>query len=359
MHRPSATILAAVLIFAAATAAHADRRIRDICRVKGQEENTLQGMGLVVGLQGTGDGDARPTRQAMAKLMTVMGSPLPQDVRGVQDLSKLEAKNVALVWVTAKIPASGAREGGKVDCKVSSIGSAKSLEGGYLITTPLLAPRPGSQEVYAVAGGNLKLDDPDYPLTATIHGGGRMEKDFFNAYTDGEQQTVTLVINPNHADFATAYDIADLISKEPDFIDRDNPSISIAKAIDQANIVLRIPDQYRVDPVSFVSNVLNTQLAQLPGGGTNVVINERSGVVVVGSNVDIGPVAITHKNLVIRAGAGVESSFVAFEPTQANDPKLADLVSALNTLKVPPEDIIDIIKTIERSGELHGQLIVE
>ena len=336
----------------------ADRRIRDICRVKGQEENTLQGLGLVVGLQGTGDGDAKPTLQAMAKLMGSMGSPLPQNVKGIQSLSDLEAKNVALVWVTATVPASGAREGGKLDCRVNSIGSAKSLEGGYLITTPLLGPRPGNQTVYGVAQGNLQLEDASLPLAAKVHGGCRVEKDFFNAYTDEKQETVTLVLNPNHADFKTAYDIAALLGKQIDFVDRSNPSASIAKAIDQANVVLRIPEQYRVDPVSFVSNVLDTQIAQLSGGST-VVINERSGVVVVGSNVDIGSLAITHKNLVIQAGVNSPETFVTFDPEKENNSKLADLVSALNTLKVAPADVIDIIKTIDRSGELHGQLIIE
>lgn len=336
----------------------AERRIRDLCRVKGQEENTLQGLGLVVGLQGTGDGDAKPTLQAMARMMTVMGSPLPQNVKGLQSLDDIDAKNVALVWVTATVPASGAREGGKLDCRVNSVGSAKSLEGGYLITTPLLGPRPGSQTVYATAQGNLQLDDPGLPLSAKVHGGCRVEKDFFNAYTDQDQQVVTLVIQPNHANFETAYDIADVISRQPDFIDRSNSTSSIAKAIDQTNVVVRIPEQYQADPVSFVSNVLNTKLAQLPGG-SSVVINERSGVVVVGANVDIGSLAISHKNLVIQAGVRATESFVKFDPAANDDPKLTDLITALNALKVPPQDVIDIIKTIDRSGELHGQLIVE
>ena len=359
MTRIITTALAFLLLITLAVApAQAERRIRDFCRVKGQEENTLQGMGLVVGLQGTGDGDAKPTLQAMAKLMNVMGSPLPQNVKGLQSLDDLEAKNVAMVWVTATVPASGAREGGKLDCKVSSIGSAKSLAGGYLITTPLLGPRPGSQTVFAIAQGNLHMDDPKIQLSARVHGGCRVERDFFNAYTSEEEQFVTLVIQPNHAAFETAYDIAEVISRQPDFIDRTNSTMAIAKAIDQANILVRIPPQYQSDPVSFISNVLNTKLAQTPGGST-VVINERSGVVVVGSNVELGSLAISHRNLVIQAGTRGSETFVKFSPNTDDDPKLTDLISALNALKVPPQDVIDIIKTIDRSGELHGQLIIE
>src|SRR5687768_6729112 len=115
-------------------------RIRDICRIKGQEENTLHGMGLVVGLKGTGNTDG-PTLRALAKMLEAMGSPLAPPGKGQSPTDELKnTKNVAMVMVTATIPPEGARQGEKLNCTVSAVG-AKSLQGGVLIMTPLVGPR--------------------------------------------------------------------------------------------------------------------------------------------------------------------------------------------------------------------------
>ena len=153
MRKSIPTILACVLMLSGAVC-QAELRIRDICRVKGQEENTLHGLGLVVGLNGTGDADA-PTTRALAQMMNLLGTPLGSDPNGNAMLAELQdAQNVASVYVTVTVPAEGGRQGGQLNCTVNAI-SAKSLEGGYLVPTALLGPRPGDRRVYALAQGPI------------------------------------------------------------------------------------------------------------------------------------------------------------------------------------------------------------
>src|SRR5687768_17994900 len=123
----------AIAMFFVVGQARADHRIGDICRIKGQEENTLHGMGLVVGLRGTGDGDSKPTLRALARYMELMGHRLTPNQQGQPSIEELKnVKNVALVSVTATVPPGGAQQGDTLDCTISAI-SAKSLEGGHLL----------------------------------------------------------------------------------------------------------------------------------------------------------------------------------------------------------------------------------
>ncbi len=332
----------------------AQTRIRDICRVKGQEENTLQGLGLVVALKGTGDPDVKPTTRALARMLGLMGNPVTRMESGEELLQELkDARNVALVFVTATVPAAGARQGDKINCQVSAI-SAKSLDGGYLMMTPLLGPRPGNPHVYAFAQGPVYLEDPARPVSAKVHSGCRLEESFHNAFV--ENDAITLVLDKNHANFQTAQEIAELINNEPDFRYSSGGGFAagIASAKDQVNIQVQIPSKYRDDPVLFVSQVLNQRIYN-PQNEARVVVNERAGTVVIGSDVEIGPVAVTHKNLTIEAGPffPLESS------AAASTTKLKSLVDALNAIKASPQDIIDIIKGLERNGDLYGRLIIE
>ncbi len=342
--------------------AEAQRHIRDICHVKGQEENTLQGMGLVVGLKGTGDGAAKPTARALARMMELMGSPLPKSRQGSLSLGDLDdAKNVALVFVTATIPGAGARQGDRLDCQVSAI-SAKSLEGGILMMTALLGPQPADHRVYAFSQGPLQLSDPSRPGTATVHRGCRLAHDFFNVYHQETEagKFVTLVLDRDHATWQTATEVASLINSQSDLGEGDsqdrNSDQGIAIARDQVNIVVRVSEQYNNDLVAFIALLMDTRILN-PNRSDRVVINERAGIVVVGADVEIGPVAITHKNLAIEAGGG--SSFVGFDPERSAEPKLKSLVAALNALQVPTSDVIQIIKRLERSGQIFGDVIIE
>jgi len=323
--------------------------LKNICRVKGQEENTLQGLGLVVGLKGTGDGrEFFPTIRSLATALELMGSPLGK----AGPLELKDARNVALVTISATVPAAGARQGDKLDCVLSSVGAAKSLAGGTLFMAPLQGPQVGNTRVYAFAQGLLHIDDPKNATTARIHQGCRLEEDFFNRFDkDGK---ITLVLDKNHADFQVAQDVAEVINSQLGFETRDG---YLAKAINQVNIEVIIPKQYHDDPVQFVSHVLSLQTLQ-PQTDARVVINERAGSVVISGDIDIGPVVITHKNIVIDT-SDTANRFVAVDPGQTATAKLESLVTSLKAVKVPNEDIIEIIKGLERNGKVHGTVIIE
>jgi flagellar P-ring protein precursor FlgI len=345
-----AVTMIALRLWAFAAPADGQTLLKSICRVKGQEENTLQGLGFVVGLSGSGDGGRfLPTIRSLAKAMSLMGEPL-----GTSGLSELkDARNVALVTVTATVPAAGARQGDKLDCVVSSIGSAKSLAGGRLFLTPLLGPNRKDSRIYAFAEGPVSLDNPAMATTGRIHGGCRLEEEFFNVFAqDGK---ITLVLDQDHADFQVAQDVADLIN---DF-GLKSIGVTLAKALDQTNVVVAIPPQYRDDPVDFVSQVLGLPMYQVQTGA-RVVINERAGSIVIDGEVEIGAVVVSHKNVTVETGgAAATAQFVPLDVQQASAPKLKALVAALNAVHVPPEDMIEIIKRLHRSGKLHARLIIE
>ncbi len=332
--------------------------LKNICRVKGQEENKLQGLGLVIGLKGTGDsGKYLPTMRVLARSMELMGNPLGvlENRRGGGLLELKDTKNVALVMVEATIPPTGARQGDKIDCEVSAI-SAKSLLGGRLVFAALQGPNVNDHRVYAVASGRVHLDDAETPTTGSIHKGCRLEEDFFNAYQkDG---TVTLVLNHNHADFDVATQVADEISAT---LLRERPASYsanvdyLAQAIDPTNIVVSIPMADRADPVPFIAGILNLPIYD-PRTEARVDINERTGSIVISGDVEIGAVVVSHKNVVVETGEVTPARFTSLDPSRPDSPKLDALVKALEALQVPTVDVIEIIKGIDRNGKLHGQL---
>lgn len=356
---PSGPTLLAVAwaLFGPPATAPGQLRLGDVCRVKGQEENTLQGLGLVVGLKGTGDKDVKPTSRALATMMQLMGNPVGKDAQNEDVLKELkDARNVALVFVTATVPAAGARQGDNLECRVSAIG-AKSLEGGILMMTPLLGPRPGTQRVYAFAQGPVELDNTATPTSGRVHQGCRLEEDFYSAFV--ENGKITLVLDKNHAGFRMAQDIAELVNELQRYIQSGGSSETfMAKAIDPVNIEVRIPEPYRDDPVVFVSDILKQRIPY-PQSEARVVINQRTGSVIIGADVEIGPVAISHKNFVIETGTDIGDQFVPLDPNQRSTAKLKTLVDALNAIKVPTEDVIDILKGLERNGRLYGKLIIQ
>jgi flagellar P-ring protein precursor FlgI len=346
-------VLVAAGLWAAAAPAEARTLLKTICRVKGQEENTLQGLGIVVGLKGTGDGGSSlPMLRALAQAMQYLGSPPGKT--GPIELK--DAKNVALVLVTATVPAQGARQGDKLDCTVSSVGSAKSLSGGRLFMTPLVGPGdPKNPRVYAIAEGPITLDNATQTTTGRIYSGCRLEEDFFNLFVkDGK---ITLVLDRNFAEFQVAAEVADVINKS--LVSLQSDGAAPARALDPCNIEVSIPRQYQSDPVDFVSQVLALPVPD-PQVGARVAINERAGGIVIRGDVEIGPVAVTHKNIVVEAGAATNAAarFVPLDPN-SEAASLKSLVEALNAVRVPAEDIIEIIKLLQRSGSLRGRLIIE
>ena len=351
-----AAIMASIMGWGlAARPAEAKIALKSICRIKGQEENTLQGLGIVVGLKGTGDGGSfTPTIHSLAHMMQLMGRPVGKDADLLRDLK--DAKNVALVTVTATVPAAGARQGDKLNCVVSAI-AAKSLAGGRLFTTPLTGGCPDPHavpRVFAFAEGPITLDDPAMVASGRIHDGCRLEEDFFNVFTkDGK---ITLVLNSNHADFEVAQDVAEAINSQMGF---QTGGASLAKALNQVNIEVLIPRQYADDPVLFASQLMGLPMIE-PQTGARVTINQRSGSIIISGDVEIGAVVVTHKNVVVETGnVAASGRFMALGTGENAAPKLKSLVESLGALHVANDDIIDIIKGLERNGKLHGQLIIE
>lgn len=328
----------------------ASTMLRNICRIKGQEENVLRGLGLVVGLNGTGEVNDPATMRALARSLEIMGSASPQTgMPGAESLQELRRiKNAALVWVTATVPATGARRGDKLDCRVSAI-NGKSLEGGSLAFAALQGPNVRDNRVYALAEGSIHLESPDQPLTGRIHGGCQMEEDVFTPFV--ENGHITLVLEKHHANFQTATEIVDIIRQT-----KFQQNHEQVKAVNAANIMIAVPEEYETDPVAFVSEILDLKTYS-PEPEARVVINERTGSIVIHGEMQIGDVVISHKNIVVEANEETPR-FSEMRLDQETSPKLRSLVDALNALKVPNEDAIQIIKDIDRSGKLHGRLIV-
>jgi flagellar P-ring protein precursor FlgI len=199
------------------------------------------------------------------------------------------------------------------------------------------------------------MENREMPNTARIHEGCRLEEEFFHAFT--KDNRITLVLDKFHNDFQVAQYIADLINRE--IGKQVSGSMPLAHAVNQGNIVVDIPAQYREDAVSFVSQVLALPIME-PQTVPQVVINERTGTIVISGDVEIGSVAVTHKNLIIEAGGTSPARpFVPLDPVDPTSPKLKALVEALNAVHAPNEDIIEIIKGLDRLGKLHAPLVIE
>ena len=375
---------ALAICFSTTQVTRGDALIKELVRVKGQERTTLRGLGLVVGLNGTGDsGEYLPMARSLAMSFQLMGSPIaPGATQGPQSSLELkDTKNVALVWVTATVPASGARQGDEIDCWVVSCGNAKSLEGGRLFSAAMQGPNPESDRVYGFSAGNVSIEDKKLPLSGKISAGCRLEEDFISAFMkDGK---VTLVLNEHKRDFQVAQNIASLINAA---LKSGGSGNLTARAIDAANIEATVPKVYLDDPAEFVALLLSQRVPEQDlRTEARVVINKKAGIVVISGDVEIGSVIITHKNIQIDTGATAERNlaidgagnrskrFLPIDPSdnfQSNQPpegaslqqvqsiKLRSLTEALNAIQVPAADIIAIIEEIDKAGKLHAKLIV-
>lgn len=339
--------------------------LRNICYVKGQEENTLRGLGLVVGLNGTGEAGDLQTMRALSSMMEIMGSPVSTtgltDAKSLGELKKV--KNVALVMVTATVPATGARRGQKIDCFVSAL-NGKSLEGGRLAFASLQGPNTQDRQVYALCQGQVVVDDTSQPMVGRIHGGCQMQQEVRTPFYS-EDGYITLVLDHNHADFVVAEQVGHSISqmyrelvKVGSGVNEDEALLKMVQVVDAATIRVKIPEQYRNDPVTFVALLMEQRVWNIDPEA-RVVINPRAESIVISGDVVIGSVVITHRNLTVEAGAAFAADFRTVDQSQAGDAKLDELVTALKDLKVPARDIIEIIQGIEANGKLHGRLIIE
>jgi len=351
-------LLSAVIALVLATPAAAVE-VQDLVRLKGSETNALIGMGLVVGLDGTGDGgDFLPAMRPLAQLTNRLLDP------NTTPIELEDAQNVALVALEVKLPATGVREGDTVDIHVSSIGPADSLRGGRLILAPLTGPRPNSP-IFAYAQGAVVLQDAEVPTGGVIRGGAQLTRDVMSQYID-QFGRITLVINQDVASWPMANNLASLINE---LLAPEGPRL--AKAIDQKNVVIDVPIYEREDPASFISRVLSAYInPTLIKVGSRVVINQKTGTIIVTGDVQISPVLVMHEGLTVTTvtpepqpnpfnPVTEERPAVAIDPQDEGGTKLADLLAAFNQMKVSSDDRIAIIREIARSGKLHAQLIIE
>jgi flagellar P-ring protein precursor FlgI len=346
------------LVLPAFTAA-ADTTVKEFVRIKGQGESVLQGLGLVMGLPGTGDSGKDPTlARPLAKVLENNFNP-PGDLRELAS-----TKSVALVMVTCRTPAIAARADDKFDVTISTIGSASSLKGGTLYLTALTEPRPGGK-TYAIAQGKIELDDPSSPTTAKVRDGAQIIRDL-PMMDIGD--SLELIISPEVADWSTAKLLASVINENAQ---PQGPAIAFAR--DERTIRVTIPEHERPAKAKFIDTVMSapvpTSMLDLPAV---VLCNPRSGVIIVTGDVEISPGIISHKDLVITTTIPPPTP-TAFDPliernrylkldTQ-NRPKeqakLQDLLAAFKQLDIAPAQQIEVLQMLHKTGRLHGRLVIE
>lgn len=337
--------------------ASASVRLENICTIYGQREIKLVGIGLVVGLNGTGDGGKNlPTMRALAQVMKLMNSPI-SDIRELRN-----AKNVAVVHIEATIPRTGLRYGQKIDCYISSSMGAKSLRGGRLLATPLEEADIRNDLVAGIASGGLRLEDAQSLTTGKITGGLVLHRNYPSRFIDRKRgNIITLLLNKSHASFHSASEVARAVNSEFHF---EAGKTNIAKAIGPGVIEVQLPRAYAASPVNFVATMLNVTVDQ-PHTQARVVVNARTGTVIVTGEVEVSPVLISHNGLRIAVpgagggGPGVEHRFaqVTDRRNKESTGQLKELVAALNELQVPTAEIIKIIRELHHTGKLHAQYI--
>jgi flagellar P-ring protein precursor FlgI len=347
-------VIASCVLVTLVAPVEARTRLKNICRVKGQEGIVLRGQGLVVGLNGTGEANDPITMEFIARAIEIMGRSKTQGVAqpGLQELRKI--KNVAMVWVSATIPPTGARRGDQVDCNVSAL-NGKSLDGGRLIFASLKGPNTTDDRVFATCEGPITIDDKTQPMVGVVVDGCQFSEDVYTPfYKDG---CITLVLDKNHANFQTAALIANEIERKLGYSDNveAQENSDMVRAKDAANIIVRIPQNLMDDPVEFAYYLLDTPIDDHEPEA-RVVINSRAGSIVISGDVEIGDVIVAHKNVTVEASEG---TFAQLDFDQSSQPRLQELIDQLNALRVPTSDMIEIIRGIDRNGKLHGKLIME
>ena len=355
-----------VALFAASDAGA--ERIKDIASFSGIRDNEIMGYGLVVGLNGTGDKDGTYIFQPFANMLNRMGINVSQaDIKG-------KTKNIAAVIVTAKLPTM-VRPGSAVDVQVSSIGDAKSLQGGTLLMAPMKGP---DGNVYAVAQGPISIGGfsaggggtstvKNHPNVGMIPNGAIVEKEVPVQLNRKSRLDLLLAAQ----DITTSKRIADKIN--------DQFKSNIANAETPSMVAINVPQDYLGKVVDFMSRVELLDVAvDLPA---RVIINERTGTVVIGENVRISPIALAHGGLTIEiktefqvsqpqpfAPNKAETVVVPKEQVKAEEKKgylmevqgatIGELIKALNALGVSPRDLVAILQAIKAAGSLKAELVL-
>jgi flagellar P-ring protein FlgI len=346
-------------------------RIKEVAAVQGVRSNQLSGYGLVVGLDGTGDQTTQMpyTTQSVQNYLQQMGITLPANINA----RNIQLKNVAAVVVTAELPPF-AQPGQQIDVVVSSMGNAKSLKGGTLITTPL---RGADGEIYALAQGNMVVGGAgasqggskvqiNHLSAGRIPMGAQVERAVPTPLNDSD----TIRLGLNAFDFQTATKVVQAIN--------GRHGMGTAAALDGRTVEVRAP----MDPSARVGFLADIEELQLPGSkpAAKVVINPRTGSIVMNQAVTLGPCAIAHGNLAIT----IDSTPVISQPNPLSQgqtvvreksniqvtqepgnvinvpasPQLADVVRSLNALGATPQDLLAILQAIKAAGALNAELEV-
>lgn len=363
LQRVAIALLAAAVLALLAQDARATT-VQDLVRIKGLERNVVTGLGIVVGLDGTGDRgkDSRVAARPYAELMKNLGN----SVGSVDELMKADA--FAIVNVTMEIPATGVREGDRLDIRVDCLFNAKSLAGGTLMPSLLRLPLPDSPdlEVIAMANGQI-VTDPMNLRAGSVRAGGQMQIDVLPSPVS-PSGVMRLILKDEYA----GYPVTDVISG----IINDEFALSgytgVARVEDPKTIRVVLPEPDRAEPASFISTLMtlyvDPSLLRLPA---RVVINEKEGAIVVTGNVEIGPVAITHNGLSISTitpapvptqenpmvtttrWTGMDTT----DRTGRNATRLQDLLAALRQLEIPVKDQIAILYELKKTGSLHAEIL--
>ena len=358
-------LLVCLVLLSAAHPFHMARaeRIKDVASVQGVRSNPLIGYGLVVGLDGSGDQTNPFTAQSLATLLTQLGVNTPPG-------AAQQVKNVAAVMVTATLPAF-ARPGQALDVTVSSLGNAKSLRGGTLLLTPLKGP---DQQVYALAQGNLVVagagasaggskSQVNHLSAGRIPGGAVIERAVASPFAIGE----TLQIELNSGDFAVARSVAEAINRR---------WVLAARPVDGRTIEVRAP----TDPdarVNFIAQLEELDV-EVAAPAARVIMNARTGSIVMNQAVTLRPAAVAHGNLSVTINSTPEVSqpqpfsggqTVVTEKANIqikadggklfaldSAAKLVDVVRALNTLGATPQDLLAILQALQAAGALRAEL---
>lgn len=328
-------------------------RLENLCTLQGQQEINLLGVGLVTGLQGTGDGAKNlATIRALQAALTRMNAPI-----AATDIQN--GNNVAVVFVSVQIPRTGLRRGQKLDCTITAPMGAKSLQGGQLMSTPLTTSNVRDEIAWALANGEVIIQDVSRATAGRIIDGASMLRDATPLFLNDQQgSSVTLQIDPHHASFWTSSEVARVVNSEFSF---EVGGQQVAKPLSPNAVEVTIPPQYRESPVDFVAQVLDVGI-DIPNTQARVVINAKTGTVIVTGEVELSPVIITQKSFSVEVGPNDllgPGPFVGLVEGQGRQSpqQLKDLVDALNQLRVPAADIIAIIRELHQSGKLHAELI--
>lgn len=362
-------VIALIMFFILNTVAYAagTTRIKDIVDFEGVRDNQLVGYGLVVGLNGTGDslGNSPFTEQSLIAMLERLGV----SIRG----QNLNTGNVAAVMVTATLPPF-TNQGADIDVNISALGDSKSLQGGTLLVTPLMA---ADGEVYAVAQGPVIISGftvegqagtvtQNIPTAGRIPAGAIVEREIDFKLEDLQEVRLAL----RNPDFTTARRISSAINQKTDGAN--------SKAENSASVTLRRPEGYKGTIVDLITDI--EQLPIVPDQVARVVIDERSGVIVMGADVRISTVAIAQANLTVKVtetpqvsqpnalsntGETTTVPRTAVDVNSGADVRLAmfesgvtlqDLVTGLNRLGVAPRDIITILQAIKAAGALQADI---